>query len=418
MFQKKKFHHRDTEDTKSRLFNREVNILVFKVNKLGDNVVFLPVIQAIRRYRPDWNLLLFTNSLAVPLYGPLRENEQYVVCDRDPFLNAWREPVKLLEWLQTIRAFKPDRCLFASDQGNTAYLLGLLSGAPVRIGRRREFHRVPGAINRPEPYDPSGAAALDGWKLLLRLVEDSEGPKLPELPPAPDLDHLKRGSSKAQDQLERVGMREKANLSSEALAKEEPLAPNAERRTPNAKREIVIHAGATKDFQRWPLENFVSLANRLCKDRQVYWIRNTIHNIAGLDSAVQMVDTRSIADLVAVLASARLFIGNNSGPFQIASALGTPSVIINGPSSRCWDPFWFPERIRMLRDESVPCVPCEAYYAECRNPRRMQCMDKWTVAAVERETRVWLDTWSGRPTERQTPNAEPQTPNAKRVCAS
>ncbi len=348
-----------------------VNILVFKVNKLGDNVVFLPVIQAIRRYRPDWNLLLFTNSLAVPLYGPLRENEQYVVCDRDPFLSAWREPVKLLEWLQTVRAFKPDRCLFASDQGNTAYLLGLLSGTPVRIGRRREFHRLRGAINRPEPYDPSGSAALDGWKLLLRLVEDTEGPKLPELPPSPDLDHLEGSSSHTRDETS-------------------SRAPSAKPRTPNAKRAIVIHAGATRDFQCWPPENFVSLANRLAKDHQVYWIGNMIPNVAGLDSAVQMVDTPSIADLVAVLASARLFIGNNSGPFQIASALGTPSVVINGPSSRCWDPFWFPERIRMLRDESVPCVPCEAYYAECRNPRRMQCMDKWTVAAVERETRAWL----------------------------
>jgi ADP-heptose:LPS heptosyltransferase len=348
-----------------------VNILVFKVNKLGDNVVFLPVIQAIRRYRPEWNLLLFTNSLAVPLYGPLRENEQYVVCDRGPFLSAWREPVKLLEWLQTVRAFKPDRCLFASDQGNTAYLLGLLSGAPVRIGRRREFHRLPGAINRPEPYDPAGSAALDGWKLLLRLVEDTEGPKLPELPPSPDLDHLEGSSSHTRDETA-------------------SRAPNAKPRTPNAKRDIVIHAGATRDFQRWPPENFVSLANRLSKDHQVYWIRNMIPNVAGLDSVVQMVDTRSIAELVSVLASARLFIGNNSGPFQIASALGTPSVIINGPSSRCWDPFWFPERIRMLRDESVPCVPCEAYYAECRNPRRMQCIDKWTVAAVERETRTWL----------------------------
>jgi ADP-heptose:LPS heptosyltransferase len=259
----------------------------------------------------------------------------------------------------------------------------LLSGAAVRIGRRREFHRLPGAINRPEPYDPSGSAALDGWKLLLRLVEDTEGPKLPELPPMPDLDHLKGNSSHTRTERDRAGSHKNANVSSEAFAKEEP-------QTPNAEREIVIHSGATRDFQRWPQENFVSLANRLCKDHQVYWIRDLVANVAGLDSAVQMVDTRSIANLVAVLASARLFVGNNSGPFQIASALGTPSVIVNGPSSRCWDPFWFPERIRMLRDESVPCLPCEAYYADCRNPRRMQCMDKWTVAAVERETRAWL----------------------------
>ena len=362
-----------------------MNVLVFKVNKLGDNVVFLPVIQAIRRYRPNWKLLLFTNSLAVPLYGPPREHEQYVICDRDPFLQAWHRPVGLLAWLQTVRGFKPDRCLFASDQGNTAYLLGLLSGAPVRIGRAREFHRVPGAINRPEPFDPSGSAALDGWKLLLRLVEDTEGPKLPELPLVPDLDHLKGIAPHLQDNAERRLVRHSLGGAG---------TPNAKRSGgagPNAERGIVIHAGASKDFQRWPSENFVSLANRLCKDHPIYWIREPLNNVSGLDSCVQIVDTPSVADLVAVLAHARLFIGNNSGPFQIASALGTPSVVINGPSSRCWDPFWFPEQIRMLRDESVPCVPCEAYYTECRNPRRMQCMERWTVAAVETETRVWLE---------------------------
>jgi ADP-heptose:LPS heptosyltransferase len=342
-----------------------VNVLVFKVNKLGDNVVFLPVIQGIRRYRPDWRLLLFTNSLAAPLYGEARANEKYVIRDRAPFLNAWRNPDELLSLVRTVREFKPDRCLFASDQGNLAYLLGLASGARVRIGRRREFHRVPAAINRPEPFDPSGSAALDGWKLLLRLVEDTEGPKFPELPPSPDLNHL-------QERRERAGT------------------------SGNAGSGIVIHAGATKDFQRWPRENFVGLANRLCKEHQVCWIREPINSVAGLDPSVQIVDTPGVADLVTVLARARLFIGNNSGPFQIASALGTPSVVINGPSSRSWDPFWFPERARMLRDESVPCVPCESCYAECRNPRRMQCMEKWTVTAVEAETRVWLERWSGR----------------------
>ena len=240
---------------------------------------------------------------------------------------------------------------------------------------------MPGAINQPQPFDPSGSVALDGWKLLLRLVEDTEGPKLPELPPLPDLDHLKGNSSPVQDNAERSG----------------GAGPNVKRRTPNAERAIVIHAGASKGFQRWPWENYVSLANRLRKDHQVYWIGQGVDDVSGLDPGVQIIDTLSIADLVAVLSRSRLFIGNNSGPFQIASALGTPSVIINGPSSRCWDPFWFPERIRMLRDESVPCVPCEAYYAECRNPRRMQCMDKWTVAAVETETHVWLDTWADQP---------------------
>jgi ADP-heptose:LPS heptosyltransferase len=331
-----------------------VKVLIFKVNKLGDNVVFVPVIQAIRRYRPDWRILFFTNSLAEPLYGPPGANEKFVIQDRGPFLQAWQQPSQLMSLLKIVRDFKPDRCLFASDQGNTAYFLGLLSGAQTRVGRKREFHRVPGAITRPQPFDPSGSEALDGWKLLLRLAENTDGPKLPDLPPVPNLDHLKTSASEAPD-------------------------------------TIVIYAGASAEFQRWPLNSFVELANRLSRDFQVCWIKESRSGASGLDPGVQLIDTPALSDLITVLAGVRLFIGNNSGPFQLASALGTPSIIINGPSSRRWDPFWFPERFRMLRDESVPCLPCEAYYSECQNPHRMQCMEKWTADAVEAEARTWLN---------------------------
>jgi ADP-heptose:LPS heptosyltransferase len=333
-----------------------VNVLVFKINKLGDNVVFLPAVQAIRAFRPDWRLLLFTNSLAAPLYGPAPKNEQYVIRDRDPFSKLWQCPPELLALLQVVRNFAPDRCLFASDQANAAYLLGLLSGATMRVGRKREFHRVPGAINRSEPFDPSGPAALDDWKLLLRLVEDTDGPKPPELPPPPDLQHLRKNTLVA--------------LSG-----------------------IVIHPGASMEFKRWSVENFVQLANRLSREFAVYWIKDAACDDFGLDPSIRVLSTPLLVDLVSAVSRARLFIGNNSGPFQIASALGIPSVVINGPSSRCWDPFWFPERIRMLRDESVPCLPCDAYYDECHNPKRMQCMKKWTVDVVESEVRCWLERW-------------------------
>ena len=41
-----------------------MNLALFKVNNLGDNIVFLPVVQALRKRFPDWRLMVFTSPAA------------------------------------------------------------------------------------------------------------------------------------------------------------------------------------------------------------------------------------------------------------------------------------------------------------------------------------------------------------------
>ena len=46
-----------------------MNVVIFKVNELGDSLAFVPVVQALRQLHPDWNITLITSSKGAELYG-------------------------------------------------------------------------------------------------------------------------------------------------------------------------------------------------------------------------------------------------------------------------------------------------------------------------------------------------------------
>jgi ADP-heptose:LPS heptosyltransferase len=86
---------------------------------------------------------------------------------------------------------------------------------------------------------------------------------------------------------------------------------------PRTGRRVVIHPGAAQPVREWPLERFQEIARRL--------------TTAGWD--VDLIDA-SAADLDALLArlaAADRFIGNDSGPGHLAALLGVPTFTIFGP---------------------------------------------------------------------------------------
>lgn len=69
-----------------------------------------------------------------------------------------------------------------------------------------------------------------------------------------------------------------------------------------------------------------------------------------------------IGELVAVIAGARLFVGNDSGPAHIAAAVNTPQVVLFGPASSVrWHPWKAPAR---LVQNQFPCNPCAMFRCE------------------------------------------------------
>jgi len=315
-----------------------MTLLVFKVNQLGDNVVYLPVVQSLVAAHPDWRIVVLTSPTAARLYEVCCPTVDLRVFETAKFNGTWRKPWQLARMAGKLRTLRPDACLLGDDQGNVAHLLARLSGAKLCVGPQTPHVRLNSLLHQREAVQGDETVAAHNWRIARSRFE------LPESMPAPDL------SAFGSDQ---SGV-------------------------------IVIHAGASREYQRWPLRHFVELANRLAKTHAVRWI--TQGEDAGLSESVQRVKTRTLDELVRVIAGAKLFVGNNSGPMHVAAALGTPGVILIGPSSPRWDPVWHKDRFELLREPRMSCQPCDSATKptnRCLNTQMpMACLNRWSVDAV------------------------------------
>jgi len=96
----------------------------------------------------------------------------------------------------------------------------------------------------------------------------------------------------------------------------------------------------------------------------------------------------ALPEITALLARARLFVGNDSGIAHIAAAVTTPSVVIFGSSNRAhWSP-WAKGPAEMVFDE-MDCQPCHGYF--CEKFEQAECISRVPVervaAAIERVLR-------------------------------
>jgi ADP-heptose:LPS heptosyltransferase len=318
----------------------------------------------LRALYPQWQLHLFTSPVAVELFAAHLRPEEMLVMPTRAFNDAWKRPPMLLRLLAQAWRERFDASLLADDQGNVAHFLARWTGGRTRVGIRPEFIKVRGSLTDVVTPLAGLKIAQLNWEIARVLVERLGGREWPATPPPPDLRHL---TGDAQ-----------------------PIAGR-----------IVIHSGASLAYKRWFAERFQALASRLAERFEVIWIEQPETKGLELPPAVRRVSPGSLGEFVRLLRSASLLIGNNSGPMNLAAALGCPSVILSGPSNLVWDPLWHPERCLILRDTSLPCLPCDGPVRPaqvCRNTASpMACMAHWSVEEVHRLSCAWIETRSWTP---------------------
>ncbi|HVP45292.1 MAG TPA: glycosyltransferase family 9 protein [Bryobacteraceae bacterium] len=95
----------------------------------------------------------------------------------------------------------------------------------------------------------------------------------------------------------------------------------------------VIHPFSGSAKKCWPLERYRELANRLEAHMPIRWCVGPEEPLPG---AVRIDD---LYELACWLASARVYVGNDSGITHLAAAVGTPVVALFGPTDpRIWGP--------------------------------------------------------------------------------
>lgn len=337
-----------------------MRVVLFKVNHFGDNIVFLPVVQELRRRFPAWEMTLITAEAERPLYaGTLPTERIWTAPSRVTFNHSWRRPWQFMHWLRRLRRENPEACLLSYDQGNAAHLLAWSSGAKVRIGAHMPFVHFRGSITTNVPKTDTGKIVDWNWAMGRTLAQAGGCDEWPDAPPAPDLAHLLNEAPRRSGDL------------------------------------VVIHAGARAQIRRWGKERMALVAQQLLTaGYRVAWVDRPDTQVENLDPHVQRVACDSLSGLAALLSSASLFLCNNSGPMHLANALGTPLVVVSGPSSYDWDPYWYCERNLVLRMPGLPCIACEdsgTGTEHCINTATpLACMHHWSVEAVTRACRDQL----------------------------
>jgi ADP-heptose:LPS heptosyltransferase len=146
---------------------------------------------------------------------------------------------------------------------------------------------------------------------------------------------------------------------------------------------VCVHPTAGNDMKQWPVEYFAALIDHLVEadGARVVLIgapgeEEIADGIVGRlrhpQKVASLVGKVPLSDLPAVLLSASLFVGNDSGPKHIAAGLGVPTVGIHSGTVdvREWGPIG-PNALAVARE--VVCAPCYLSKPEdCR--RGLACL--------------------------------------------
>lgn len=153
---------------------------------------------------------------------------------------------------------------------------------------------------------------------------------------------------------------------------------------------VVIHPGSASRVKTWPPERYADLATRLATEcdipavlvgvRSEKAISRRIADLAkARDSITDRTGTLSLKETAALIQNAQLFVGSDSGLAHLATALGTPTVVLFGPSDS--DKWGFAGEKNAIVRNRIPCAPCcmFGYHRPCKS---VACMEGITVSQV------------------------------------
>ncbi|MBL8766388.1 MAG: glycosyltransferase family 9 protein [Planctomycetes bacterium] len=331
-------------------------ILFIRLSALGDVVVTLPALAALRRHEPDVVVDWLIEDRFAGLLQHVDGLRRVIAFPRRKLRRPLAAVTTLPRHLEALRAEPYDAIV--DFQGNlkgalqlavarSPLKIGLDRGAAregshrfadVRVPVRKDVHRVVRALALLRPLGVD-VPRID------RVVPDAYRPRFV----VPDA---------------------LANVVDERLAAHgDPTAPL-----------IALHPGTSAfgAFKRWPAERFGELARRLSDRARVVVVHGPGEDelaaavVRASQGAAAIVSTaEGIGALLAVARRVALYVGADSGPLLLAAAAGAPTVALFGPK----DPeIYAPpfERSTVVR-HFVPCAPCSLRH--CADPICMTRLD-------------------------------------------
>lgn len=316
-----------------------MRLLFRSTNWLGDVVLSLPALRALRKGHPSAHLAVLCRPWVADLYR-LRPEVDEVLVEDPAGKHAGGAGRRRLA--TSLRAARFDRAVILPRSFGTAWTV-FNAGIPERIGYRGEG-RGP-LLTTALPFRRPAAEHEVFRHLALAVAAGGAADSLPDVSW-----HVPGG-------LAEIG---RAVLMAAGWDGAPFLAAH-----------VVSFANTAK---RWPVDRFAETFERLAGEEAlpVVLLGSRGERMANEEAASRLRRTRGIdlsgrtglADLLGVLSLASLFVGNDSGVAHLANAVGIPTVVVFGPTdpegTRPWDgPRGDGKKPRVAVVRRPPlCAPC------------------------------------------------------------
>lgn len=315
-------------------------ILTVRNDRLGDLILALPTLRALRDAYPDARLGVVASEYAAPVLN-LYPDDIEVWPDTDAGRTRLAED-------------RPDTMLFLYPDkkwAESAYRARI----EQRIGTRYRLHswrfniRVP--IHRKTNQAHEAAYNLMIGEPLLGEIA--------LIPPALEVDEPTMAETRAL-------------LADHDITPDQPY--------------VVLHPGSKGSALDWPAERFQSLASQLAAEQYQVVLTGSVAEqstciaVAG-EHGHSLAGATDIPTLAGVLRGAATLIAGSTGPLHLAAAVGTPTIALFSPhhshSPRRWGP---------LGDQHFilqpPVPPCRCKTGKCEYDGCMALLEPEVVAAA------------------------------------
>jgi ADP-heptose:LPS heptosyltransferase len=339
-------------------------LLVLRLDRIGDVLMSLPALGALRAALPAAHIRLAVGSWSAEVARSAPVDE--VVVWSAPWVGRSAEGAEtLLTLAAKARGLRPARLDVAIDlQGDVrASLLLWLTGARARVG----YANTGGAylLTHVVPLDETVSWVEQNRRAVAAVV----GERAPIPMPEPLTAAERQGALRL---LEAYG-----------VANRRPL--------------VAIHPSGGRPVKQWDVTRWREVAGRLAAEFGATVLVTgsaADHELAaalatGLTPPpVDLTGRLSVRETMAVIAACDLFLSPDTGPMHMACAVDTPSVSVFGPS----DPARYfsggsgaPDTRHVVVRTELWCAPCNQIRrppAECSGPGMPECLERVTVEDV------------------------------------
>jgi ADP-heptose:LPS heptosyltransferase len=316
------------------------NILVVRPGGMGDMILLVPVLKRLLEQFPSAQIDIICekrNIEALRLAGFKK--------------NAFAYDAGMLRIIRMLRSRSYDIAIDTEQFHNFSAIITFLSCAPVRIG----FKINP---QRNLLYTHLVSYNLDGY-------EGDQFAKLLEPAGIKNFSYKLEGSLPASGTILLPPIQEKLN----GLQK--------------TGKVVTIHPGSTSRYKQWDIAKFISLIRALiskhgcsvaligsCSDADQ--TETILKNTLDLKEKIaSLVDNLTLQETAELLRQSSLFVSGDSGLSHLAIAVGTPTVVIFGPT----DPakWGLHDSRHGIARKNLACSPCFifGYHKLCRS---VECM--------------------------------------------